>query len=94
MEYGLEALEVLKPLQIARQIVERPGRLTGREVRLLRQYLQWSARKLAEEVGCDVDDIVRCEWRDAPLPPEAERSLRWHFLPISRRWKTIVDPVI
>ena len=94
MEYGLETLEVLRPLEVVRQIAEGQDRLTGREVRLLRQNLQWSARKLAEEIGCDFNDVVRCEWNHIPLPPDAERSLRWLFLPVSRRWKTIVDPAI
>jgi DNA-binding transcriptional regulator YiaG len=94
MGYDLEALEALKPLQIVRQIAERPSQLTGREVRLLRQHMEWSARKLAEEIGCDVDDVARCEWNDTPLPPGAERSLRWRFLPVSRRWKTIVGTAI
>lgn len=94
MEYGLEAVEILKSLQMVRNTAVRPGRLTGREVRLLRQHMQWSARELAEEIGCDVEDIARCEWSDTPLPPGAERSLRWHFLPVSGRWKTIVGLAI
>lgn len=94
MEYGEEALEVLRRLQVVREIAERPVHLTGREVRLLRQHLEWSARKLAEEIGCDVYEIARCEWSDIPLPPGPERCLRWRFLPVSRRWKTIVGPTI
>jgi hypothetical protein len=92
VEYGLEALEVLRSLEVVRQIAEGPGCLTGREVRLLRQHMQWTARKLAERIGCDFDDVVGCEWNYIPLPPDAERSLRWLFLPVSRRWKTIVGP--
>lgn len=94
MEYGLEALEILRPLEVVRQIAEGSGRLTGREVRLLRQHLQWSARQLAEKIECDFDAVVRCEWNHIPLPPDAERSLRRLFLPVSRRWKTIVGQAI
>lgn len=94
MVYGKEAIEVLWRLQVTRQIAERQGQLTGREVRLLRQHMQWSGRKLAEEIGCDVDDIAHCEWNETPLPAESERSLRWRFLPVSRRWRTIFSPEI
>ncbi len=74
MEYGMEALEAIRPLELVRRIAEEPGRLTGREVRLLRQHMQWTARKLAEKIGCDFDDVVRCEWNHILLPPDAERS--------------------
>jgi len=61
MGSDIEALEVLRNLEVVRQIAERQGRLTGREVRVLRQRMERSGRKLAEEIGCDMDDIARCE---------------------------------
>jgi hypothetical protein len=94
MVYDQKSIEILWPLVVVREIAERPGRLTGRDVRLLRLHMKWSARELAEEVGCTVDDIARCEWNEAPLPPEPERSLRRHFLPLSQLWKTVAGPTI
>jgi hypothetical protein len=93
MEYGWEALEVLRTLEVVMQIAEGSGRLTGRDVRLLRQHMQWSARKLAEEIGCDLDDVAQCEWNRTQLPPASERALRWRLLPVSRRWKAIIEPI-
>lgn len=85
---------MLKHLQAVRQIAERQGRLTGQDVRLLRKHMEWSGQKLAEEIGCDVDDVARCEWNGGPLPANAEQSLRCRFLPVSRRWRTIVGTEI
>lgn len=61
---------------IAREIVRRPGRLTGPEFRFLRLALELSQETLARYAGADVQAVARWEKGKARVPGPADRLLR------------------
>lgn len=56
-------------------IVRKPGRLTGAELRFLRQELDLSQRRLAEYLGCEEQTVSLWE-RRGRMPKIADRFVR------------------
>jgi DNA-binding transcriptional regulator YiaG len=56
-------------------IVRKPGRLTGAELRFLRQELDLSQRRLAEILGCEEQTVSLWE-RRGRMPKVADRFVR------------------
>jgi putative transcriptional regulator len=61
---------------IARMIVEKPGKLTGKEFRFLRTELGMSQKKLGEFLGADAQAIARWERGVSDVPGPSDRLIR------------------
>src|SRR5262249_28186737 len=63
-------------------VASRPGRLTGPEIRFLREHLGWSAAYLAPVCGAVPPETVsRWETGEAVMCRHAEHLLRWSASP-------------
>jgi DNA-binding transcriptional regulator YiaG len=61
---------------LAAAILAKPYRLTGAEVRVLRNVLGWTAVELAAHLGVSSSQVSRWENDREPIGPTADRMLR------------------
>ena len=61
---------------LSSELVKKPGRLTGAEVRFLRKYLGWSGEDFARHMGVARETVSRWENEHENMGPVAERLLR------------------
>ncbi len=61
---------------LAAAIITKPYRLTGAEVRVLRNVLVWTAVELAAHLGVSSSQVSRWENDREPVGPVADRMLR------------------
>jgi putative zinc finger/helix-turn-helix YgiT family protein len=62
--------------QIAQMVIEKPGRLTGTEIRFLRKFLGYSGADFAKHVGSDPSTISRWENGKETMNRHADLLLR------------------
>lgn len=86
---GEEQLAIPRVLELHRglalQVVRKPGRLTGKEVRFLRKFLGWSGADFARHVGAQPETVSRWENEHERIGATYDRLLRLsavHFSPI------------
>ncbi|MEO7327851.1 MAG: helix-turn-helix domain-containing protein [Minicystis sp.] len=61
---------------LAAAIIAKPHRLTGAEIRVLRNVLGWTAVELASHLGVSSSQVSRWENDREPIGPVADRMLR------------------
>lgn len=61
---------------IARELVKKPGRLSGGEFRFIRKELEMSQSRLAAVLGADAQAVARWETGKTKVPKMADRFLR------------------
>ncbi|MFS8071613.1 MAG: helix-turn-helix domain-containing protein [Byssovorax sp.] len=61
---------------LAAAIIAKPHRLTGAEVRVLRNVLGWTAVEIAAHLGVSSSQVSRWENDREPVGPTADRMLR------------------
>lgn len=74
-EVAIPQIEALHEL-IARTLIEKPTRLTAREIRFLRKRLGWSGASFARHMGVAAETVSRWENDALPIGPQADRLLR------------------
>src|SRR5437868_9484375 len=67
---------------VAAQIISKRSRLTGEEIRYLRNHLEWTSGELAKHFGVDPATVSRWENNKDPIGPVADRLLR-----VTVKWK-------
>jgi putative zinc finger/helix-turn-helix YgiT family protein len=65
---------------IARHLIGKRARLTGREIRFLRKYLDYSSSDFASTIGVTPETISRWEKDKERIGPAADRLLRMFIL--------------
>ena len=61
---------------VAGALVEKRTRLSGDELRFLRQMLAWSGKDLARQMGVSPETVSRWESGAIPIGPQADRLVR------------------
>lgn len=75
IEYAIPRVESLNRA-IAQQLVAKPARLAGPEVRFLRKYLGWSGRDFANRVGVTPETVSRWENEALAIGETPDKLLR------------------
>ena len=78
---------------IAKAVIAKPGRLSGREFRFLRLRLEWAQSRLATYFGCDAQAIARWEKGRTPVPRWADRFVRAVYREVAENSPGIVKLV-
>jgi putative zinc finger/helix-turn-helix YgiT family protein len=63
-------------MALARMLAQRPGRLTGAEIRFLRKVPGWSGADFARHFGVTPETVSRWENDKVPMSDTADRLLR------------------
>lgn len=74
-EYMIPRIEDLHRL-LARVVINKPGRLTGDEIRFLRTHLGYSSGDFARRMGVTIEQVSRWEHEKSAMSATAERLLR------------------
>jgi putative zinc finger/helix-turn-helix YgiT family protein len=67
-------------LCIALYVIEKPGRLSGKEVRFLRKNLAMKSKEFADKLGYTAQTFSRIEQGKAVIGPQGDRLVRLWFL--------------
>lgn len=65
---------------IARHVICTRKTLTGKEVRFLRNVVDWTQHELAQQLGNNSQSVARWEKGQVPIPADAEKLLRIRVL--------------
>ncbi len=79
VEYAIPRIEVLNAI-LAGQLVGKPARLAGAEVRFLRKVLGWSGRDFASRVGVTPETVSRWENGALAIGETPDKLLRMFVL--------------